>query len=59
MEHQIILNLLNEIIDSKFMTRKWNIVIGNSKTSCEEGNGIAYNTEVSKFSVVITTILTF
>ena len=26
MEHQIILNLLNEASDSKFVTRKWNIV---------------------------------
>ena len=26
MEHQKILNLLNEANDSKFVTRKWNIV---------------------------------
>ena len=26
MEHQKILNLLNETNDSKFVTRKWNIV---------------------------------
>ena len=26
MEHQNILNLLNEASDSKFVTRKWNIV---------------------------------
>ena len=26
MEHQKILNLLNESIDSKFVTRRWNIV---------------------------------
>ena len=48
MEHQIILNLLNETNDSKFMVRKWNIVIGNSKASYEEENGITYYTEVSK-----------
>ena len=27
MEHQKILNLLNEANDSKFVTRKWNIVV--------------------------------
>ena len=26
MEHQKVLNLLNEASDSKFVTRKWNIV---------------------------------
>ena len=26
MEHQKTLNLLNEVNDSKFVTRKWNIV---------------------------------
>ena len=26
MEHQKMLNLLNQTSDSKFMTRKWNIV---------------------------------
>ena len=30
MEHQKILNLLNEANDSKFVTRKWNIVNENS-----------------------------
>ena len=30
MEHQKILNLLNEANDSKFLTRKWNIVNHNS-----------------------------
>ena len=31
MEHQKILNLLNEANDSKFVTRKWNMVNDNSK----------------------------
>ena len=31
MEHQKILNVLNEANDSKFVTRKWNIVNDNSK----------------------------
>ena len=30
MEHQKTLNLLNEAKDSKFATRKWNIVNGQS-----------------------------
>ena len=30
MEHQKILNLLNEANDSKFVTRKWNVVNENS-----------------------------
>ena len=33
MEHQKILNLLNEASDSKFMTRNWNIVNDNSKAN--------------------------
>ena len=33
MEHQKILNLLNEVNDSKFVTRKWNIVSDNSKAN--------------------------
>ena len=31
MEHQKILNLLNEANDSKFVTRKWNIANDDSK----------------------------
>ena len=48
MKHQKILNLLNKTNDSKFVTRKWNIVNDNSKASYEEGNKITYNTEVLK-----------
>ena len=33
MEHQKILNLLNEANDSKFVTRKWNVANDNSKTN--------------------------
>ena len=32
MEHEI-LNLLNEVNDSKFVTRKWNIVNDNSNAN--------------------------
>ena len=43
MEHKKILNLLNEADDSKFVTRKWNIVNDNSKANYGEGNEITYN----------------
>ena len=38
MEHQKILNLLDEANDSKFITRKLNIVIGNSRNNYNTGN---------------------
>ena len=40
MEHQKILNLLNEAIDSKVLTRKWNIVNDQSKANYDIGNEI-------------------
>ena len=40
MKHQKILNLLNEANDSRFVTRKWNIVNDNSKSNYDAGNGI-------------------
>ena len=48
MEHQIKLNLLNEVNNSKFVTRKWNIVNDNSKANYDVGSEILYNTEVLK-----------
>ena len=45
-KHQRILNLLNE--DSKFVTRKLNIVNDYSKANYDVGNEIAFNTEVLK-----------
>ena len=48
MEHQKILNLLNEANDSKFVIRKWNIVNDNSKANYVVGYEITYNTEVLK-----------
>ena len=33
MEHQKILNVFNEVNDSKFVTRKWNIVNDNWKSN--------------------------
>ena len=51
MEHQKILNLLNEANDSKFVTRKQKIVRDNSKANYDAGNEIIYNTEVSKYNL--------
>ena len=45
MEHQKILNLLNDVSDSKFVTKKWNILYDNSKANYDAGIGITYNTE--------------
>ena len=38
MEHQNILNLLNDANDSKFVTRKWNIVNDSSKANYNAGH---------------------
>ena len=46
MKHKKMLNLLNEAGDSKFVTRKWNIVNGESKANYDVGNEIIYNTEI-------------
>ena len=48
MEHQKILNLLNEANYSKLVTRKWNIVNDQSNANYDVGNEIIYNTEVLK-----------
>ena len=48
MEHQKILNLLNEGNDSKFVTRKWYIVNDNSKSNYVAASEIIYNTEIVK-----------
>ena len=48
MEHQKILNLLNEANDSKFVTRKWNIVNDQSNANYDAGNETVFNTEVLK-----------
>ena len=47
-EHHRILNLLNEANDSKFVTRKWNIVHIQSSGNYDVRNESIYNTEVSK-----------
>ena len=47
-EQQQKLILLNETNDSKFVTRKWNIVNNNSKSNYDEENEISYITEILK-----------
>ena len=46
MEHQKILNLLNKASDSRFVTRKCNIINDQSNVSYDIRNGVIYNTEV-------------
>ena len=46
MEHQKMLNLLNDVNDSKFVTRKRNILNNNSNSSYAAANEITYNTEI-------------
>ena len=48
MEHQKILNLLNEAIDSKFATRKWKFFNDNSRRNYDAESKIIYNTEILK-----------
>ena len=51
MEHQKILNLLNDANDSKFVTRKWNIAYDNSQENYDLGNEVTYSTEVLKSNI--------
>ena len=51
MKHQKILNLLNETNNSKFVTRKWNVINDNSNANDGVGNEINYNTKVLKFNI--------
>ena len=51
MGHQKILNLLYESSDSKFVTRKWNIVNDQSNVNYGTGNEVIFNTEVLKSSL--------
>ena len=42
---------MDEVNSSKFVTRKWIIVNGNSKVNYDAANEITYNTEVLKSSL--------
>ena len=46
MKHPKILNLLNEPNDSKFVTRKWNIVNHQSNVNYDARNKFVYNTKI-------------
>ena len=48
MEHKKILNLLNNKNDSKFLSRKWNIVNDNSRMNYDVGDVITYDTKLLK-----------
>ena len=59
MEHQKIANLMNKTNDSKFVTRKLNIVNDQLNANYDVANEIIYNTEVLISSLCVTTTLTF
>ena len=59
MEDQKLFNLLNKAGDSKFVTRKWNIVNDRSNTNYDVGNEIIYDKEVLKSIFAIKMMLTF
>ena len=42
------LNLLNNKNDSKFLSRKWNIVNDNSRMNYDVGDEITYDTKLLK-----------
>ena len=48
MENQKMLNVLNKAGDTKFVTRKWNIVNDQSNANYDVGNEIICNTKVLK-----------
>ena len=45
------MNFLKKASDSKFATRKWNIVNNQSKRNYDAGNEIICNTEVLKLNL--------
>ena len=51
MKPQKIQNLLNEAKDSKFVTKKRNIVKDQSKANYDVGNETIYKAEVLKFNL--------
>ena len=53
MENQKVLNLLNEAADSKFQTKKWNIVNNKSNANYNIENEIIYNTEILKSNLCV------
>ena len=51
MEHQNMMNFLNEASNSKFVTRKYNIFNDQSNAYYDIANQIIYNTEVLKSNI--------
>ena len=51
LEHQKVLKFLKEASDSKFVTRKWNVVKDDSKLNYGTGNEIIHNTEVLEYNL--------
>ena len=51
MEHQKILNLLNEANNSKFLIRKLNMVNDNRNSNYAAANEITYDAEILKFNL--------
>ena len=47
-EHQKIVNVLNDANESKFVITKWNIINHNSNANYNAADEITYNTEVLK-----------
>ena len=48
MEHQKIVNILNESSNFKFVTKEWSLVNRQSSANYDAGNEIIYSTEVLK-----------
>ena len=48
MKHEKILKLLNDAINSKFVTRKWNMVNDNSNWNYDAANEITSITKILK-----------
>ena len=51
MERRKILNLLNDVSNSKFVKRKWNIFNDNSNSNYAPANEVTYNTEILEFNL--------
>ena len=59
MEHQKTLNFLYDANDSKFVTRKLNIVNDSPNSNYAAANEITYNTKILKLIFGIIAMLTF
>ena len=53
MEHQKVLNSLNEVSDSKFVTRNWNTVNEQSNANYSAGNEIMQHRSVKIYNYLL------